>query len=192
MCIKGIRIAASDDPWDSVVEGFVLLDKGRGRGSMRSRPFWMSLYGITGSWEWFDILWHTIRDVSDKCYVFRAFSPLGSIRRASKFLKQPAQYDHLLKSFREVLQEVCSLTPVQVLGYSCHRPRHFLPEVACGRGEPEACRIELGHWKGSVAQVDSLMPARATVRKHEMICASMTDLYAQHSSFARLKAHATS
>ena len=41
VCIKGIRIVASDNPLDSIIEGFVLLDKGRGRSVMRSHPFWM-------------------------------------------------------------------------------------------------------------------------------------------------------
>ena len=41
VCIKGIRIASSDNPLDSIIEGFVLLDKGRGRSVMRSHPFWM-------------------------------------------------------------------------------------------------------------------------------------------------------
>ena len=90
VCIKGIRLAASGKPLDSIVEGFVILDKGRGRVSIRPRPFWMTLHGITGSRVWFDILWDTIRDVIDKCYIFRAFSPSGSIWRAVKFLKQPA------------------------------------------------------------------------------------------------------
>ena len=67
--------------------------------------------------------------------------------KATRFLKQPDQYDHLLKALREVLQEACGLTPEQALGYSCHNPRHFLP-----------------------------------ARKHEIICARMTDLYSQHST----------
>ena len=185
VCIKGIRITASGNPLDSIIEGFVLLDKGRGRSAMRPRPFWMPLHGITGSRKWFDILWHTIEDVSDKCYVFRAFFPAGSIWDAKKFLKQPAQYDHLLKAFRQVLARACNLSPEQALGYSCHSPRHFLPEVARGRGEAETCRVELGRWKGSVAQLDRLMPAIAAVRKHEIICAQMADLYAQQSAIAR-------
>ena len=185
VCIKGIRLTASGNPLDSIVEGFVILDKGRGRVSIRPRPFWMTLHGITGSRVWFDILWDTIRDVIDKCYIFRAFSPSGSIWRAVKFLKQPAQYDPLLKSFREVLPEACGLTPEQVLGFSCHSPRHFLPEVARGRCEPETCRVELGRWKGSVEQMESLMTARAATRQHELICARMTDLYSQHSAIVR-------
>ena len=93
--------------------------------------------------------------VFSKCYVFRAFSPSGSIWRTSKFLKQPAQYDHLLKSFREVLQKACGLTPDQTLGYSCHRSRHFLPEVVYGRVDPETCRVDLGRFKGSVVQMSN-------------------------------------
>jgi hypothetical protein len=97
VCIKGIRITASDNPLDSIIEDFVFLDKGRGRSAMRSHPFWMPLHGLTGSRTWFDILWYTIEDVSDKCYVFRAFSPAGPIWDAKKFLKQTVQYDHLMK-----------------------------------------------------------------------------------------------
>ena len=80
-----------------------------------------------------------------------------------------------------MLAEACGFSPEQALGYSCHSPRHFLPEVARGRGEAETCREELGRWKGSVAQLDSLMPAVAAVRKHELTCARMTDLYDQQS-----------
>ena len=36
-----------------------------------------------------------------------------------------------------------------------------------------------------MAQLDSLMPAIAAVRKHELICARMADLYAQQSAIAR-------
>ena len=77
VCIKGIRITASGNPLDSIIEGFVILDKGRGRSAMSPRPFWMPLHGITGSRTWFDILWYTTEDVSDKCFVFRAFFPAG-------------------------------------------------------------------------------------------------------------------
>ena len=134
VCIQGIRLAASGNPLDSIVEGFVILDKGRKRRDMRPRPFWMPLHGITGSRGWFDLLWGTLEGVRDKCYVFRAFHPAGPISKAVKFLKQPAQYDNLLKAFREVLERACNLTPAQVKGYSCHSPRHFLPEVARARG----------------------------------------------------------
>ena len=57
VCIQGIRLAASGNPLDSIiVEGFVILDKGRKRRDMCPRPFWMPLYGITGSRGWFDLL----------------------------------------------------------------------------------------------------------------------------------------
>jgi hypothetical protein len=41
VCIKGIRIAASGNPLDSesIIEGFAILDKGRGRSDTRTRPF---------------------------------------------------------------------------------------------------------------------------------------------------------
>ena len=50
VCIQGIRLAASGNPLDSIVEGFVILDKGRKRRDMRPRPFWMPLWyhGLTG------------------------------------------------------------------------------------------------------------------------------------------------
>jgi hypothetical protein len=168
VCIQGIRLAASGNPLDSIVEGFVILDKGRKRRDMRPRPFWMPLYGITGSRGWFDLLWSTLEGVRDKCYVFRAFHPAGPISKAEKFLKQSAQYDDLLKVFREVLERACNLTPAQGKVYSCHSPRHFLPEVARARDEAETCRVELGRWSGSVTQMAALMPVSAAVRSYEM------------------------
>ena len=36
-----------------------------------------------------------------------------------------------------------------------------------------------------MAQLDSLMPAVAAVRKHELTCARMTDLYEQQSAITR-------
>jgi hypothetical protein len=128
----------------------------------------MPLYGITGSRGWFDLLWSTLEGVRDKCYVFRAFHPAGPISKAEKFLKQSAQYDDLLKVFREVLERACNLTPAQGKVYSCHSPRHFLPEVARARDEAETCRVELGRWSGSVTQMAALMPVSAAVRSYEM------------------------
>jgi hypothetical protein len=49
VCIKGIRITPTGNPLDSelIIEGFALLDKGRGRTATRTRPFWMTLLSST-------------------------------------------------------------------------------------------------------------------------------------------------
>jgi hypothetical protein len=130
VCIKGIRLAASGNPLDSIVEGVVILHKGRRRRDMHPRPFWMSLNGIPGSRGWFDLLWTTVLEgVRDKCYVFRAFHPSGPITESRRFLKPPDQYDNVLKVFREVLKRVCNLTPTQGKGYSYHSTRRH--EIKC-------------------------------------------------------------
>ena len=87
VCIEGIRLPVSGNPLDSIVEGFVILDKGRRRRDMYPRPFGMSLNGIMGSRGWFDLLWTTLEGVRDKYYVFRAFHPAGPISESRRFLK---------------------------------------------------------------------------------------------------------
>jgi len=192
-CLSAMRVEQAQNCWiagtrdDEIIEGYVILDKNPRREAMQPRPFWLEMRGITGSSEWFEILWKTLQDVREQRFIFRAFKGKNAAD-ATEFLNAPLRSGHgLVEAVQCMLQKACGLTQSESEVYTLHGPRHFLPEVALARGEPETCRVELGRWSRSVAQLPSMRPTVSQVMwaKHSRACAAMADLYAQHSSAAR-------
>jgi hypothetical protein len=74
----------------------------------------------------------------------------------------------LLKAFRQVLARTCNLTPEQVLGYSCHSPRQFLPEVARkGRDRNMPSRAwTLEGFSSAAGQADACDSSGSKTRNH--------------------------
>ncbi len=150
-----------------VIEGFVILDKHPKCFARQPRPFWLEMQGITGSSTWVEVLWRTIGDVSEQRFIlseqseqrfilseqseqrfilseqseqrfiFRVFKD----RRADQsegFLDGPLRSGHgLVAAIQLMLQKACGLAQSESEVFTLHGPRHFLPEVALARGEPE-------------------------------------------------------
>ena len=140
-----------------VIEGFVILDKHPKCFARQPRPFWLEMQGITGSSTWVEVLWRTIADVSEQRFIlseqseqrfilseqseqrfiFRVFKD----RRADQsegFLDGPLRSGHgLVAAIQLMLQKACGLAQSESEVFTLHGPRHFLPEVALARGEPE-------------------------------------------------------
>ena len=113
---------------------------------MQPRPFWAPSYGITNSKLYFTTLLDSLKDVTDKCYIFRAYNcPDGSVKNATGFLPGPLLQSHgIMKAIQEVLQTACGFSVEQSQACSLHSPRHFLAEVSAARGEPGTCPCEIG------------------------------------------------
>jgi len=172
---------------DEFVEGFVACEKNPKRGKRTPRPWWAPLYGATNSRLWLDILLDTLEDVKEDCYIFRGFfSPDGSVLNATALAPGPLQCGyHLSKAMQQILQLACGWTIPQAAVYSEHSPRHFLNEVARARGEPPACRQEIGRWSFSVAQMACMRPIAGTVRAHLAAICAMPDRYSQEAEKRR-------
>jgi len=80
-----------------------------------TQTFWAPLYGITNSKLYFTTLLVSLKDVTDKCYIFRAYkSPDGSVKNATGFLPGPLLQSHgLMKTIQEVLQMACGFSVEQ-------------------------------------------------------------------------------
>jgi len=167
------------------VEGYVFLDKNPRRAKMQPRPWWAPLYGLTGTKLWFETLVGSLRDVSHKCYIFRAFaSPDGSVKNATGLLPNTLLQEHgLMAALQEVLRMACGFAVEQSL--TLHSPRHFLSEVVAARSEPGTCWCQIGRWSQSVAQLASLRPETNMVRKHRERAARLPDLYAKNNATQR-------
>ena len=192
-CFAAMRVEQAQNCWiagvrdQEIIEGYVALDKHPRRESMQPRPFWLETGGITGSNEWFEVLWDTLEGVRHQRFIFRAFRGKNAAE-ATEFLNGPLRSGHgLVEAIQAMLQKACGLTRSESEVYTLHGPRHFLPEVAMARGEPDTCRVELGRWSRSVAQLPSMRPTvrQVMLAKHNRACATMADLYAQHSAAAR-------
>ena len=72
-----MRVEQAQDCWietvhnDEFIEGYVCLDKNPGQSNMQPRPFWAPLYGIKNSKLYVTTLLDSLKDVTDKCYIFR-------------------------------------------------------------------------------------------------------------------------
>jgi len=187
-CYAVMRVEQAQSCWiDAVrdnefVKGYVFLDKNPRRAKMQPRPWWAPLYGLTGTKLWFETLFGSLRDVSDKCYIFRAFaSQDGSVKNATGLLPGPLLQEHgLMAALQEVLRTAYGFTVEQSLAYTLHSP--FLPEVAAARGEPGTCWCKIGRWSQSVAQLASLRPETNMVHKHRDRAARLPDLYAKKTT----------
>jgi len=117
---------------------------------------------------YFTTLLDSLKDVTDKCYIFRAYkSPDGSVKNATGFLPGPLLQSHgLMKAIQEVLQITCGFSVEQSQVYTLHSLRDFLPEVSAARGEPGTCQCEIGRWSHSVAQLPAVEPETNMSRKH--------------------------
>ena len=187
-CYASMRVEQAQNCWfdsvrdDEIVQGYVVLDKHPRRRSRQPRPFWVPVYGMTGSRKWLDTLWETLNGVRDKCFIFRAF--LGFDRgvgadEAETFLPGPLLSGKgLVEALQLMLRVSCGLTVEESLAYTLHSPRHFMHEVAAFRGESEECRNELGRWSRSTAQQPHLRPLVNDVRAHSTRSGSLADLYA--------------
>ena len=193
LCYACMRCKQSTDCWitgimgDEFVEGFVACEKNPKRGKRLPRPWWAPLYGATNSRLWLDTLLETLKDVKDDCYIFRGFfSPDGSVLNASSLAPGPLQCGaQLAGAMQQILQLACGWTVGQSVGYSEHSPRHFLNEVARARGEPAACRQEIGRWSFSVAQMACMRPISGAVRAHMAALRAMPDRYSQEAEKMR-------
>jgi len=118
-CYAVMRVEQAQECWidtvrdDEFIEGYVCLDKNRSK--MQPRPFWAPLYGITNSKLYFTTLSDSLKDVTDKCYIFRAYkSPDSSVKNATGFLPGPLlQSQGLMKDIQEVLQMACGFSVEQ-------------------------------------------------------------------------------
>jgi len=188
-----MRIEQAQDCWidtvrdDEFIEGYVFLDKNPVRSKMQTRPFWAPLYGTPNSKLYFSTLLHSLKDVTDKCYIFRAYkSPDSSVKNATGFLPGPLLQSHgLMKAIQEVLQMACGFSVEQSQAYTLHSPRHFLPEVLAARGEPGTCRCEIGRGSHSVAQLPVLRPETNMLRQHRERASTLPDLYARNNATKR-------
>ena len=193
LCYACMRCKQSTDCWitavvgDEFVEGFVACEKNPRRGKRMPRPWWAPLYGATNSRLWLDTLLDTLQDVKDDCYIFRGFfSPDGSVLNATDLAPGPLQCGHqLAKAMQQILQLACGWTIPQAAVFSEHSPRHFLNEVARARGEPPACRQEIGRWSFSVAQMACMRPISGAVRAHLAAIRAMPDRYSQEAEKRR-------
>ena len=130
-----------------VIEGFVILDKHPKCFARQPRPFWLEMQGITGSSTWVEVLWRTIGDVSEQRFILSEQSEQRFIFRVFKdrradqsegFLDGPLRSGHgLVAAIQLMLQKACGLAQSESEVFTLHGPRHFLPEVALARGEPE-------------------------------------------------------
>jgi len=79
---------------------------------MQPRPWWAPLYGLTRTKLWFETLFGSLRDVSDKCYIFLAFaSPDGFVKNATGLLPGLLLQEHgLMAALQEVLRMACGFT----------------------------------------------------------------------------------
>jgi len=135
-CYVVMRVEQAQECWidtvrdDEFIEGYVCLDKNPVRSKMQPRPFWSPSYGITNSKLYFTILLDSLKDVTDKCYIFGAYkSPDGSVKNATGFLPGPLLQSHgLMNAIQEVLQTACGFSVEQSQAYTLHSPRHFLPD----------------------------------------------------------------
>jgi len=117
-CYAVMRIEQTQECWidtvrdDEFIEGYVFLDKNPVRSKMQPRPFWAPLYGITNSKLYFSTLLHSLKGVTEKCYIFRAYkSPDNSVKNATGFLPGPLLQSHgLMKAIQEVLQIACGFS----------------------------------------------------------------------------------
>jgi hypothetical protein len=168
---------------DEIIDGAVILDKNPKRAHQKSRPFWGPVYGITRSRLWYDSLRTSLLGVEEGCFIFRAFkSTDGSLANAYAWQNGPLVKGFgLVEAIQEMLMAACGFTIDQAQAYTLHSPKHFLTEVAAGRGEPATCRVEIGRWSNAVAQMESMRPALRMQYKHEVACASLPDLYAKHA-----------
>lgn len=82
---------------------------------------------------------------------------------------------------QELLEIACDSSPEEAKAHTQHSPRHFLREAARSRDEPSPGQNEIGRWCNSVAQMAELLPEARIFRVHQSKCASVADLYAQHS-----------
>jgi len=151
---------------------------------MQPRPFWAPLYGITNSKLYFTTLLYSLKDVTDKCYIFRAYkSPDGSVKNATGFLPGPLLQSHgLMKAIHQGLQMDCGFLVEQSQAYTLHSPRHFLPEVSAARGEPGICRCEIGRRIHSVDQLPALRPETNMLQKHRARASTLPDSYARNKA----------
>jgi len=192
-CYAVMRVEQAQECWidtvrdDEFIEGYVCLDQNPVRSKMQPRPFWAPLYGITNSKLYFTTLLDSLKDVTDKCYILRAYkSPDGSVKNATGFLPGPLLHSHgLMKDIQEVLQMACGFSVEQSQAYTLHSPRHFLPEVSAARGEPGTCRCEIGRWSHSVAQLPAFRPETNMLRKHRAKASTLPDLYATNNATQR-------
>ena len=193
LCYACMRCAQAQDCWitgivgEKFIEGYVTCEKNPNRKKRFPRPFWASLFGITGSRLWFDALIETLADVAENCYIFRAFfSDDGSVLSATSLAPGPLRCGPQLTGvMREILQLACGWTVQQSLVYTEHSPRHFLAEASRGRNEPGTCRHELGRWSRSVAQLPEMRPVSGTTRKHAHTLSIMPDRYSQDAAKLR-------
>jgi len=105
-CYAVMRIEQAQECWidtvrdDEFIEGYVFLDKNPVQSKMQPRPFWAPLYGITNSKLYFSTLLHSLKGVTDNCYIFRAYkNPDNSVKNATGFLPGP-----LLRSYEGSFQ----------------------------------------------------------------------------------------
>jgi len=136
---------------------------------------------------YFTTLLDSLKDVTDKCYIFRAYkNPDGSMKNATGFLPGPLLQSHgLMKAIQEVLQMACGFSVEQSQAYNLHSPRHLLPKVSATRGEPGTCWCEIGRWSHSVAQLPALRPETNMLRKHRARVSTFPDLYAKDNATQR-------
>jgi hypothetical protein len=193
LCYACMRCAQAQTCWitgileGDVIEGYVIKEKNPHRKKRHPRPFWAALMGAIGTRLWFDVLMSTLRDVSDGCYIFRAFST-GSVFTASHLVDAPLRCGaQLLGAMHEILQLACGfLIPKEVIQlYTEHSPRHFLNETGRARNETPACRHEVGRWSLSVAQIDTLRPFSGAVHAHAVRLMQMPDRYSQEAQKLR-------
>ena len=75
-CYAVMRVEQAQECWvgtirnNEFIEGYVCLDQNPVRSKMQPRPFWAPLYGITNSKLYFTTLLDSLKDVTDKCFIF--------------------------------------------------------------------------------------------------------------------------
>ena len=154
---------------------------------MQPRYFWAPLYGITNSKLYFTTLLDSLKDVTDKFYIFRAYkSPDGSVKNATGFLPGPLLQSHAhMKAIQEVLQMACGFSVDKVKHTHYTAPvtssqkyqRHGVSLASAGAKLVDGVTVWLNY---------PLLDQRPTCcGKHRARVSALPDLYAKNDATKR-------
>jgi len=102
----GMRVEQAQECWidmvcnEEFIEGYFCLDKNPVRSKMQPRPFWAPLYWITNSKLYFTTLLDSLKDVTDKCYIFFALTRVQTALFKTRLVSQQDLYCSRMDSWK--------------------------------------------------------------------------------------------